>query len=310
MTITEQDIYSTPAILRQTLACVDEHGDALAPLLQGPAVFLGCGSSYCIALAAAALYEDARRVPAQGIMASEYRPRPEWTHVAISRTGKTTELVEAMSRAREAGAQVALVGGEPGAPAQAQAGAVLPLEFASEQGVIQTRFISATTLALRLLIGGEGTRQRLGDLPGRVEQGLAAFDPAPLASFGHVVFLGRGWRHGLALTAALNLQETALVVPEGHQTLDYRHGPIASADEGTLVWCFDPPDDVISAAVLDDVRRTGATVRCTDDDPLVVASQAQLLAVRVAEARGVDPDAPRHLSRAIVLPSSQQSVAS
>src|SRR5437763_102770 len=303
MTLIEQDIHSTPAILRQTLARVDERGDTLAPLLQGPAIFLGCGSSYCIALAAAALYEEARGVPAQGIMASEYRPRPGWTHVAISRTGKTTELVDAMRRARETGARVALVGGEPGAPAQDQADVVLPLEFAPEQGVIQTRFISAATLALRLLIGGAGARQRLGDLPGRVEQGLAAFDPASLASFGHVVFLGRGWRHGLALLAALNLQETTLVVPEGHQTLEYRHGPIASADAGTLVWCFDPPSDAASAAVLDDVRRTGATVRCTDDDPLVAAAQAQPVAVRLAEARGVDPDVPRHLSRAIVLPS-------
>src|SRR5918911_203642 len=177
MTATEQDIYSTPAILRQTLARVDERSDVLAPWLQGPAVFLGCGSSYCIALAAAALYEDARGVPAQGIMASEYHPRPEWTHVAISRTGQTSELVEAMRRARAAGARVALVGGELGAPAQQQADAVL--------------------------------------------------------------------------------------------------------------------------------RRTGATVRCTDDDPLVVAAQAQLLAVRMAEARRVDPDAPRHLRRAIVLPSTQ-----
>src|SRR5918911_1032966 len=262
MTATEQDIYSTPAILRQTLARVDERGAALAPLLQGPAVFLGCGSSYCIALAAAALYEDARSLPAQGIMASEYRPRPGWTHVAISRTGKTTELVEAMRRARAAGARVALV-------------------------------------------GGEAARAALRDLPDRIERALEAFDPAPLVPLGHVVFLGRSWRYGLALMAALNLQETALVVPEGHQTLEYRHGPIASADEGTLVWCFDPPDDAASAAVLDDVRRTGATVRCTDDDPLVVAAQAQLLPVRVAQARGVDPDAPRHLRRAIVLPSTQ-----
>jgi glutamine---fructose-6-phosphate transaminase (isomerizing) len=303
--VIEQDIYSTPAILRQTLARVDERGDMLAPWLQGPAVFLGCGSSYCIALAAAALYEDARGVPAQGIMASEYRPRPGWTHVAISRTGKTTELVEAMRRARGAGARVALVGGEPGAPAQEQADAVLPLEFAPEQGVIQTRFISAATLALRLLIGGERARAALRDLPDRIERALGALDTAPLVSRDHVVFLGRGWRHGLALMAALNLQETALVVPEGHQTLEYRHGPIASADEGTLVWCFDPPDDAASAAVLDDVQRTGATVRCTDDDPLVAAAQAQLLAVRMAEARGVDPNRPRHLSRAIVLPGSQ-----
>src|ERR687888_2243981 len=180
MTVTEQDIYSTPAILRQTLARVDERGTMLAPWLQGPAVFLGCGSSYCIALAAAALYEDAHGVPAQGIMASEYRPRPGWTHVAISRTGKTTELVEAMRRARAAGARVALVGGEAGAPAQEQADAVVPLGLAPGQGVIQTRFISAATLALRLLIGGEPARTALCDLPDRIERAARAFDPAPL----------------------------------------------------------------------------------------------------------------------------------
>src|SRR5207244_7174984 len=102
---------------------------------------------------------------------------------------------------------------------------------APEQGVIQTRFISAAVVALRRLIDGERARTTLRDLPDRVEQGLANLDPAPLAPFGHVVFLGRSWRHGLALMAALNLQETALVVPEGHQTLEYRHGPIGRADD-------------------------------------------------------------------------------
>jgi len=221
--------------------------------------------------------------------------------VAISRTGRTTELVEAMRRARVVGAHVGLIRGEPGSPAEEHARVILPLEFAPEKGIIQTRFIAAATMALRLLIGGNRARQALDDLPDRVESGLTAFDPEPLVGYEHVVFLGRGWRYGLALMAALNLQETARGAPEGHQTLEYRHGPISAADEGTLVWCFDGHDDAPSRAVLEDVRRTGANVRCTDDDPLVSTVQAQLLAVRMAEARGIDPDAPRHLSRAIVL---------
>lgn len=63
-TMTEQDILSTPDILRRTLARVGEEGDALASLLTGPAAFLGCGSSHCIALSAAALYEETRGAPA------------------------------------------------------------------------------------------------------------------------------------------------------------------------------------------------------------------------------------------------------
>lgn len=301
MTVIEQDIHSTPSILRQTAARVAERAGALAPFFDGPLAFLGCGSSHCIALAAAALYESERGAPGQAIMPSDYIARPGWTHVAISRTGQTTELVEAMRRARDAGARCLLIGGEEGAPATEMADAALPLEFAPEQGVIQTRFISAATLALRLLIGGADARRALSDLPDRVERGLEQFDPAPLVPFEHAVFLGRGWHYGLARSAALNLQETTLLAPEGQQTLDYRHGPIASADERTLVWCLDPRSDEQSAAVIDEVRATGATVRWTDDDPLVSVAQAQLLAARIAAAHGVDPAAPRHLSRAVVL---------
>jgi fructoselysine-6-P-deglycase FrlB-like protein len=183
--------------------------------------------------------------------------------------------------------------------AAALAGGVLPLAFAPEQGVIQTRFISAALLALRLLIGGTAIPD---DLPGHVERALSSFDPAPLLGFSQTVFLGRGWRYGLAMAAVLNLQETALVTPAAYQTLDYRHGPIACADAGTLVWSLDAPDDVECAAVLDDVRATDATVHQMGGDPQVALVLAQLLAARIAHARRVDPDAPRNLSRAIVLP--------
>jgi len=301
MTVIEQDIRSIPAILRQTHTRLGERRDALLPLLGEPMALLGCGSSYCVAMALAALYEQERHIPGQAIIASDYFPRPGWTHVAISRTGATTELVTAMQRAHEARGHCLLLVGEQGSSAEAYADTVLPLEFAAEQGVIQTRFVVAATQALRLLIGDAAVRASLDDLPERMEQVLAAFDAAPLLRFDHIVYLGRGWCYGLACAAALNLQETALMVPEGHQTLDYRHGPIASADERTLVWCFDPLDDAASAAVINDVRRTGATIQWMGIDPLIAVAQSQLFALRKAEARGLDPMAPRHLSRSVIL---------
>ncbi len=300
MKFVEQEILSSPSALRQTLARTREYAPLLSPVLQGPTAFIGCGTSLFVGMAAASLYERSTGFPAQGIMGSEYLPRKGWSNVAISRTGQTTEVVEAMARARAAGLDVALIEGEPGSPARAQASVALPLEFAPEHGTIQTRFISASLLALRMLVGGPSLYPQLESLPDLVERGLREFDPTSLARFGHYVFLGRGWHYPLALAAAMNLQETAQLPPEAQQTLEYRHGPISCADSNTLVWCFDDPDDSLSAAVMDDVRRTGATLRCTGDDPLVSLIQAQLLSVRIAEKRGVDPDAPRNLSRAIV----------
>ncbi|HZU14322.1 MAG TPA: SIS domain-containing protein [Chloroflexota bacterium] len=292
----EADIRSTPDIVRQALNVVAQD-ERVASLLSGEVLFLGSGSSHCIGLAAARLYEDARGLPAQALLPSEYRPRPGWTHVATSRTGQTTELIRAMQAAKETGARVILVVGDAGSPAERWADAVLPLPFASETGVVQTRFITAALTALRALI----TSEDLSELPEAVERGLS-FQPEEFEQ-PHVVYLGRGWRYGLARSAALTLQEAALQVPESHQTLDYRHGPIAAADENTLIWSFDAPEDEVAASVLRDAAATGATIRPSPDDPLVSLVQAQLFAAHRAAAQGIDVASPRNLTRAVVLPN-------
>jgi glucosamine--fructose-6-phosphate aminotransferase (isomerizing) len=305
MTETERDIRSTPAIIKQTMERVLERGDLLGRLLgDKPVVFLGCGSSYCIGAAAASYFERLHGIPADAVLASEYVPRPGCSHIAITRTGKTTELIEAMRRARRAGAPVGLLLGEPGAPAEAESDVSLHMEFAPEQGVIQTRFVTAATVALFSIIGGGKAREQLNSLPSEIGQALDAHAFPALSRFAHVVFLGRGYRYGLARAASLNLQETALSEPSAHQTLEYRHGPIAAAGPDTLVWCFDKPGDNASAAVLEEVRRTGATLYNPATRALASLVEAQLAAVEYAVEKGLDPDAPQHLSRAIVLPES------
>lgn len=295
MTI-ETDIHSTPEVLKQTIAAVEANRFA-GELLAGQVLFLGSGSSNCVGLASSRLYEDRRGAPAQALLPSEYRPRPDWMHVAISRTGQTTELITAMRVAKSVGARVLLIVGEADSPAEAWADATLALPFAAEQGVVQTRFITAAVLALRILITGDNHLW----LPEAIEEALTRepirFDQP------HAVYLGRGWRQGLASSAALTLQEAALEVAESHQTLDYRHGPIACADAATFVWCFDPPGDDGADAVLRDVEATGAAMYQSAADPLVSLVQAQLFAAQRAIRRGVDAEAPRHLTRAVVLPN-------
>jgi len=102
VSLTEGDIRSTPEILAGTIARVEQCRGTLAPMLTGPLVLLGCGSSHCVALAGADLYEAHGHGPAQAVFPSDYVPRPDWLHLAISRTGQTTELVGAM-RAGEGG---------------------------------------------------------------------------------------------------------------------------------------------------------------------------------------------------------------
>lgn len=82
--------------------------------------------------------------------------------------------------------------------------------------------------------------------------------------------------------------------------MDYRHGPIAIAQPGRLVWSFGEPP----RGLADDVARTGATMVTSDLDPMAHLVLAQRLAVELGRQRGLEPDRPRHLSRAVELPTS------
>ena len=80
--------------------------------------------------------------------------------------------------------------------------------------------------------------------------------------------------------------------------MEYRHGPISVAGSGSLVWLL----GAAPAGLVDDVGRTGATVLDGTLDPMAELVQIQRMAVALAQARGLDPDQPQHLTRSVVLP--------
>jgi len=80
--------------------------------------------------------------------------------------------------------------------------------------------------------------------------------------------------------------------------MEYRHGPIALAGPRSLVWILASADEALSR----DVGATGARVRIASLDPLAELILIQRLAVGLAQAKGLDPDRPRFLTRSVVLP--------
>ncbi len=112
-------------------------------------------------------------------------------------------------------------------------------------------------------------------------------------------FLGSGWTYGLAQEAALKMREAAGAWTEAYPAMEYRHGPIAITRPGRVTWCFGPLPEGLAAQI----ATTGGTPAHADRDPMADLIRAQRLAVAVAEARGLDPDSPRNLTRSVVLPS-------
>jgi hypothetical protein len=199
---------------------------------------------------------------------------------------------------------------------------------------VQTRFPTTFLILARAAFGED-----VSALPDAAAAALAADAPVGPEGLDHFVYLGRGWTYGLAQEAALKIREAAQAWSESYPLLDYRHGPLAVAHPGSLVWFIGARDDDlvrqfgarrVGHAGDDDLRdafgdsrqRFGdlrRRARAGDRDDRVVRAPrprlggvggirlakprrlAQRLAVDVARSRGLDPDQPRHLTRSIVL---------
>ena len=286
------EIASQPALWRKAAA--------LAPAVVGrlpapgePAVAIGCGTSHHIAQAYAALREERDQGLTDAAIASELpRHRSYERVVAISRSGTTTEVLRTLEGLKGKIATVAVTA-VPDSPVASTADDAIVLDFANEESVVQTRF---ATTALALLRAHVGDRLETAIAGG--EAALADALPAEPVGFRQFVFLGQGWTVGLANEAALKLREAASAWTEAYPAMEYRHGPISVAGPGTLVWAVGPVDP----GVLADAADTGATVIDQGSDPMAELVLIQRMAVELAEACGLDPDRPKHLTRSVVLP--------
>jgi fructoselysine-6-P-deglycase FrlB-like protein len=265
----------------------------LLPAPGEPAAAIGCGTSHYVAHAYAALREARGLGTTDAAIASDLSPHRSYRRVvAISRSGTTTEVLRTLEGLRGRIPTVAITA-VPDSPVASSADDTVVLDFANEQSVVQTRF---ATTALALL------RAHVGDrLDAAVADGAAALAralPVEPSEFRQFVFLGQGWTVGLANEAALKLREAASAWTEAYPAMEYRHGPISAAGPGTLVWAIGPVD----RSVLDDAADTGATIVDEGSDPMAELVLIQRMAVELAEARGLDPDRPKHLTRSVVLP--------
>lgn len=296
--VTEAEIFSQPEIWRRAADLAADPAVAQALVAPGERVLaIGCGTSAHVALSYAVLREQAGLGLTDYAFASEL---PGKAHgydrvLAFSRSGTTTEIVDALEALPRHWRRV-VVTGVVDSPVAALADDVVDLAFADETSVVQTRFPTATLVAVRVATG-ELDATRVDALVAQAEDALATQLPQGLDQVDHVVYLGTGWALGIAHEAALKVRESALAWAESYPSADYRHGPLAVAGERSLVTLLGGEPDGLAA----DVAVTGAQVRIGERDPLAELVLAQRVALQLARVRGADPDTPRHLTRSVVL---------
>ncbi len=342
--LTEQEIRAQPRLWADVLASFHRHLPQLTDLWRSAApdqvLLTGCGSSYYLALSAAHLLQAALRVSCRAFPSSEVLFAGEgmrvWTRppllIAISRSGETTETVWALQRLREQGATtVALTCSEGGALSRASDLPItLPVE---EQSVVMTGSFTSMLLALAALAaalsGDVGAVEGLHRVPDLAARDLSALVDRARAFAGAAsrpyVYLGSGPLYGIACEGALKMTEMALVPGYAYHTLEYLHGPKAAVSPQTVViGLLSSRGSPYEVQVLKHLADLGAVVIAvgapvesmpavrftaemgTVPAMLLAGLWMQLLALYVARARGVDPDAPRYLQPVVTWDTSLQ----
>ncbi len=259
---------------------------------------VGCGTSWFMAAAYAARREASGAGETDAFAASQFPTGRHYDRVvAISRSGTTTEVMQAISGTAS---PVTAITAAPDSPVAAAATNAIVLDFADEQSVVQTVFATTTLMLLRASLGEpvEPVTAQAAQVLG----GAHLVDPA-VDDAGQFSFVGQGWAAGVASEAALKMREAARAWTESYPQMEYRHGPISIAEPGRVVWIFGTP----VPGLLDDVAATGATIVNGDLDPVADLIRVQLLSVRLAERQGLDPDRPRSLTRSVVLSGAERT---
>ncbi|MFE7710321.1 SIS domain-containing protein [Streptomyces sp. NPDC057486] len=291
MSFVEIETASQPECWRRAADLAQSQSAALPATGERIAV-VGCGTSFYMAQAYAALREESGQGESDAFAASEFPFGRSYDRVvALTRSGTTTEVLELLERLRGVTRTVAITA-DPNTPVMTSADDVVVLDFADEQSVVQTRFATTLLTLLRAHLGLH-TDAVVRD----AETALAEPLPEGLLECTQFTFLGRGWTVGLANEAALKMKEASLSWTESYPAMEYRHGPISIATTGTATWVFGPAPEGLE----EQVTSTGARWVASDLDPLAELVRVQRLAIARAEAAGIDPDSPRHLTRSVVL---------
>ncbi|MGW1749549.1 SIS domain-containing protein [Streptomyces sp. NPDC002092] len=291
MTHVEDELTSQPECWIRAASEADGHRGVLPEPGERVAI-VGCGTSYFMAQAAAALREGAGQGETDAFAASEFPHGRSYDRVvALTRSGTTTEVLDLLGRLKGRTRTTAITA-DPDTPVVAAADDLVVLDYADERSVVQTRFATTALTLLRAHLGLH-TDAAVAD----ARTALATPLPDGLVACTQFTFLGRGWTVGLANEAGLKMREASLAWTEAYPAMEYRHGPISITTHSTATWMLGEAPEGLA----EQVRATGGLWIAGGLDPLAELVRAQRLAVAVAAVRGLDPDQPRHLTRSVIL---------
>ncbi|MEJ2555650.1 MAG: SIS domain-containing protein [Anaerolineae bacterium] len=336
---TFNEILSQPTAWMGAIEAVQQAYSRLKKLRSeayGQIIFIGCGSTHYLSLAAAPVAQELTGVFSRAFPASELLLYPQSKYpkkngktllVAVSRSGTTTETLHAIRSFREARkGTVAVITNYPEAPLAGMGDINIVIPEGQETSIAQTRSFASMYVASVAMSAVLGDRDDLlASLDGLIPVGERLLcdyiefarqwgENKDLKQF---FFLGSGPRHGLACETSLKLKEMSLSVSEPFYFLEFRHGPMSMVTKETLlIGLLSDSARPQEEAVIQEMQKLGANTMVLAEDNADVSLSSklpeiirgvlylpvlQLFGYYRAISSGLDPDKPNNLSAVVQL---------
>ena len=249
--------------------------------------------------------------------------------VGVSQSGEGEDINRVLERARACGAYTVGITNEPTSSMAQTVDELLVMHGGRERSVAATKTFTGQMMLFYLLAAALSDGARSFNYEAVPELAARALEHKErirqLAEryvfMENCVVVGRGLLYANAYETALKLMETCYVVAERFSSADFFHGPLAMVERHFPIILFAPPGITLDGArqLMTRLKELHAdTLAITADDRVIDTSTrsirmaaeieevlapipyiipAQLFAALLADAKGLNPDAPRSLSK-------------
>ena len=261
-----------------------------------------------------------------------YGARLKLTHalvIGVSQSGEGEDINRVLEDARRVGACCTIgITNEPRSAMTKIVDETLLMHGGRERSVAATKTYTGQLLHFYMLAEALSDGARLGyeAIPDHAARALELRAEIETLVERYVfmencVVVGRGLVYANSFEMALKLMETCYVVAERFSSADFLHGPVAVVERHFPIFAFAPPGVTLAGVreLLARLKqlRADTLVFTSDDEAATLSTRAlrlpseinetlavipyiipaQLFAALLADAKGLDPDAPRSLAK-------------
>ena len=322
-----KEIYEEPAVVERLINSLNtEQNSDLENMKKLMAeakriVFVASGTSYHATLLGV-YFLNKVGVEAHAIIASEFRNfylvDKETLIVAVTQSGETMDVIEALHGMKDKGAKIASLVNVPYSTIQRMSNVSINIEAGQEICVAATKSFVNQVVCLAYLASMFEKKNSVEQVSKSIKHIFSQEEKIKqiaksLAKHDDIYVIGRGFLYPIAREIALKIKEISYIHAEGMMGGELKHGTLALIEEGTPVLVLlDGKNEIISNAMEVKARGgriieiggsgvLGETISIDAEDKLSFALSAavigQLLTYYIAREKGLPIDKPRNLAK-------------